>query len=217
MASEPLPVSVELPSPRSPTLSDAGMILPEADSLRSYSPDLYIERPPSPPSLYSHSNRSTHTIKLAPAPQAWREPSPFRSPPLSSYSSRSTLRNLSDSGARSPGRMNDHLASSPTIQDALSSHPPNGWGSQHHRDSSSTSSLDSEDLDKMKWAGFAEEAPIDDSGVALDEDQDEKQEEIEQDQAPIDVKENYDAKSKRWTDEQSEGEEDEDMYSSAAL
>ncbi|KAF2794892.1 hypothetical protein K505DRAFT_20349 [Melanomma pulvis-pyrius CBS 109.77] len=217
MAARPLPVSVALPSsPRSPTLSDAGMILPEADPLRSYSPNPYIERPPSPPSLlYAHSNRSAHTIKLGSAPQTWRGPTPpVRSPPLSAQSSRSTLRIMADSGAapKTPGANNDNLASSPTIQDALSSHPPNSWGGQpqqQRRFSNTSSSVHSDDLENIKWPGFAEPANFDDSGVVLEDEE-------EQDHFPVDVRGDDDIENDGWMDEQSDPEDD-DMYSSAAL
>lgn len=217
MAAKPLPVSVALPSsPRSPTLSDAGMILPEADPLRSYSPNPYIERPPSPPSLlYAHSNRSAHTIKLGSAPQGWRGPTPpVRSPPLSAQSSRSTLRIMGDSGAapKTPGADNDNLASSPTIQDALSSHPPNGWGGQpqqQRRFSNTSSSVHSDDLENIKWPGFAEPGNFDDSGVVLEDEE-------EQDHFPVDVRGDDDIENDRWMDGQSDVDDD-DIYSSAAL
>jgi hypothetical protein len=218
MAAKSVPVSAPgLASPRSPTLSDFGMILPD-DPLRSYSPSPYIERPPSPPSLlYSHANRSAHTIKQGSAPQHWRRPSlSVTSPPLSAQSSRSTLRTMGDSAVapKTPGTNNDHLASSPTIQDALSSHVPNGWssGQQSRRLSSTSSSVHSEDLENIKWPAFAESGGFDDSGVVLEDDDDE-----DTDQFPVDVRAVNDAGKDPWMDGQSDSEEDNGEYSSAAL
>ncbi|KAH7130703.1 hypothetical protein B0J11DRAFT_259439 [Dendryphion nanum] len=215
--------STGLPSPRSPTLSDFCMILPEADtSLRSISPSPYIQRPPSPPSLYTHANRSERTIRLASAPQARRGPSPqIKSPPLSSKSSRSTLRTMADSDGSSNSkgsskntlrknspRLEDTLASSPTIRDALSSHPPNEWA-QQRRLSNASSSIHSEDLENLRWPGFDSSTQFDDSGVVLEEDDDEEE---EHDQFPVDAHEDDDHEEpRRW------GAQTEEEYSSAAL
>ncbi|KAF2706897.1 hypothetical protein K504DRAFT_470905 [Pleomassaria siparia CBS 279.74] len=223
-ASQP-PASVELPSPRSPTLSDFDLLLPR-NSLRSYSPNPYIERPPSPPSLlYSHSNPSAQTIKLAsPAPQAWR--ASVTSPPLSAQSSRSTLRTMGDSGPppKTPAPRHDNLASSPTFQDAPSNHLSNDWSSQQQqqqqqqkqqrRYSNTSSSVHSDDLENMHWPGFSGPGfaelgtDFDDSGVALEDDE-------EQNDLPVDVRGDGDADNDQWMDGQSDADDDE--YTSSAL
>ncbi|KAF2652877.1 hypothetical protein K491DRAFT_604054 [Lophiostoma macrostomum CBS 122681] len=220
MVAAPVHVPAGLPSPRSPTLSCAEMILPES-SLRSLSPTPYVERPPSPPNiLYTHSNRSAATIKLASAPQGRRGPSPgIKSPPLSAQSSRSTLRTMGDSDGSSRrsgsggggARDTALLASSPTIADALSSHPPNNWIAQpQRRISNGSSSVHSDDLENMKWPGF--DARFDDSGVVMDEEE-------EHDQFPSQVRVD-DADNDPWLsspiDEHSEAGDD-DEFSSAAL
>ncbi|KAF2463158.1 uncharacterized protein BDR25DRAFT_298413 [Lindgomyces ingoldianus] len=216
MAATTLPVPTGLPSPRSPTLSDACMILPEVDALRSLSPSPYVERPPSPSSLlYSHSNRSTHSIKLASAPQGRRGPSPqIKSPPLSTQSSRSTLRTTmtdSDVASKKHRLRDDVLASSPTIGSSLPTPTmDNNWQGNQQRRMSNTSSLHSEDLENMKWPGF--DGPggfdFDDSGVVLDDAE-------EHDQFPITANGEEDMDNDRWFDGQSDAEDD--MYSSAAL
>ncbi|ORX95411.1 hypothetical protein BCR34DRAFT_607959 [Clohesyomyces aquaticus] len=215
-----LPVAAGLPSPRSPTLSDAGMILPEVYPLRSLSPNPYTERPPSPSSLlYSHSNRSAP--KLASAPQGRRGPSPqVRSPPLSAQSSRSTLRSAMTETAAGPKKHRLHgedaLASSPTIAS-----PPHlmekPWEGDQPRRLSNSSSLHSEDMENMKWPGFDGSGgfDFDDSGVVLDEDEDEDDDDDERDPFPIASNADEDAEQDRWLEAQDEV--DDDLYSSNAL
>lgn len=155
-------------SQRSPTLSDAGMILPgfEAERVRSTSP--VFERPPSVSALYD----AYQSPKLSFPPQNRRRFSQQKqSPPLSAQSSRSTLRDMGDSGAdpkRSPPR-NDKLASSPTI-DANASHDHHAagsWEEQEQRRFSTASSMLSEDFEN--WPGFDSHENFDDSGVDLEE------------------------------------------------
>lgn len=114
---------------------------------------------------------------------------------------------------KTPGANNDHVASSPTIQDALSSHLPNDWSShpQPRRFSNTSSSVHSEDLENIKWPGFAESGGFDDSGVVLEDDDDEN------DDLPVDVRGDNAIGKDRWTDGQSDSEEDNGEYSSAAL
>ncbi|KAF1944508.1 hypothetical protein EJ02DRAFT_371377 [Clathrospora elynae] len=187
---------------RSPTLSDAGMILPalQADFYRSVSPPPYLQRPPSPPVLYTHTN-SSH-VKLSPAPQSRRRMSQqTRSPSLSAQSSRSTLRNTidSDAVARSMTTRDDGLASSPTIQNALSPHPPSNWNGHERRLSTASSSVFSDDFEN--WPGFDSHNGFDDSGVDVEEQ--EKGDEMG---------------NERWPNERNSGsDEDDDPYSSAAL
>jgi hypothetical protein len=210
-----VPVSAGLPSPRSPTLSIASMILPE-NTLRSISPPPHLERPPSPPSgLYSHSNKSASTIRLATAPQRRQVSPQEKSPPLSSRSSRSTIRTMGSSdgsskkSGASPPRNNDALASSPTIADAaFTTRTPNEWDEQR-RFSNASSSVHSEDLENLKWPGFGGNSSFDDSGVMLGDDEDE-----ERDHFPGDASGDPEADNDRWLDGQSEAGEE---YSSAAL
>ncbi|KAF2266911.1 hypothetical protein CC78DRAFT_531339 [Lojkania enalia] len=200
-----------LPTPRSPVLSDAGMILPEADSLRSSSPAPYVERPPSPSSLYHHSNHSALTIKLA-SPPTTRRPSPqIKSPPLSSRSSRSTLRTMGDSdgSSRKSYARDDALASSPTINDSLSTRHVDNWGNhQPQRASNASDSPKSDEMETLKWPGFDSSNEFDDSGVVLEEDE-------VPDHSPTETPGEEDMDNERWLDGQSEV--DDDMYSSAAL
>ncbi|KAF2182217.1 hypothetical protein K469DRAFT_712828 [Zopfia rhizophila CBS 207.26] len=215
MAATTLPVLAGLPSPRSPTLSDAEMILPESDKLRSISPGPYTQRPPSPSSLlYTHTNRSAQTIKLASAPQGRRGPSPqIKSPPLSSRSSKSTLRTMTDVDGISNQHAvrDDTLASSPTIRDSLSNHTRENWGKyQQRRSSNSSGSVQSEDLENMKWPGFDGVSGFDDSGVVLEEEEENHHFSTEMNGDDLDNMDND-----RWLDGQEDG--DDDQYSSAAL
>ncbi|KAH9865648.1 hypothetical protein J1614_009234 [Plenodomus biglobosus] len=188
--------------PRSPTLSDAGMILPvvfEVDSTRGESPAPYLERPPSPPALYTHA-ASSH-VKLSSTPQCRRRASQqTKSPSLSAQSSRSTLRTMADSGVNA-------FASSPTIEDALGSHPPNrDWhGHDRRRLSTASSSVLSEDLDN--WPGFDSHGAFDDSGIDLADKRNHSSPETDMGDGP-------------WPHERSSGSDDDDddnPYSSAAL
>jgi hypothetical protein len=101
------------------------------------------------------------------------------------------------------------LASSPTIADALSSHPPNGNGyyDRERRMSNASSSIHSEDLENMRWPAFDGPGAFDDSGVVLEEDEDD--ESTEKDGSKQD-----NVEDDRWLDEQSDAG---DEYSSAAL
>ncbi|KAF2120560.1 hypothetical protein BDV96DRAFT_269453 [Lophiotrema nucula] len=218
-----LPTSTVAGTPRSPTLSDAGMILPEADSLRSVSPAPF-DRPPSPSSLlYAHSNKSEHTIRLAAPPLSRKNSPSIRSGSgvLSSKSSRSTIRTMGDSDGSSSSRSrnsrkssprNDHLlASSPTIQDALHSNPPDEY--EYHpprRGSNASSSVRSEDIEALKWPGFDGQHEFDDSGVVLEE-----EEEEEDDHFPVQANGDEEEEKDQWMDGHSD--EGDDMYSSAAL
>jgi hypothetical protein len=201
-----------LPVPRSPTLSDAGMILPDQGHVRSVSPNLHSVRPPSPPVLYPQTN-SSH-VKLVPVPPYRRRASQqSKSPPLSTKSSRSTLRTMDGSGAASrhaPVR-DDTLASSPTIQNGLNSPSPKTWTAQDHRRASVASSLLSEDFEN--WPGFSGHDAFDDSGLGL-EDQEKR------DQFPGDANNNTNdgMEGNRWLQRRSSGsDESDDPYSSAAL
>jgi hypothetical protein len=72
--------------------------------------------------------------------------------------------------------MNDSaLASSPTVDDSfLSPHMNDYEPSSQHRVSSGSSSVCSEDFEDMKrWPGFDSHGAYDDSGVHLDDDDDE--------------------------------------------
>ncbi|KAF2731155.1 hypothetical protein EJ04DRAFT_499147 [Polyplosphaeria fusca] len=206
-----------MPTPRSPTLSDFGMILPEADAARSISPGPYVERPPSPSSLlYTHSNRSAHTIRLASPPQG-RHPSPrLKSPQLSARSSHSTLRKMGsfDRASRRSSPPNDNLASSPTINENLTGSPAHAWRRQDERRASNTSSsVHSDDIEALKWPGFDSYGGFDDSGVVLEEAEDEEA----HDQFPVvsNHDNGHDQDQDRWFDGQSDV--DDDSYTSAAL
>lgn len=163
------------------------MILPDGDKLRCMSPTLHFERPPSPPSFYTHSNRSARTITLGSVPEGRREPSlKISSPPLSAHSSPSTLRNMGDSAAapKLPPAYDDTLASSPTLDDSLLRPHTDDWQAAQRRFSNASSStINSDDLEDMRkrWPGFDSHAGFDDSGVDLEDDEEE-----EKDQFPVD-------------------------------
>jgi hypothetical protein len=198
-------------SQRSPTLSDAGMILPgfEADHARSTSP--VFERPPSVSALYN----AYSSPKLDFPPQNRRRASQQKqSPPLSAQSSRSTLRNMGDSGApakRTPAR-DDVLASSPTIDaNGLTSFPTASWEDQEQRRLSTASSLLSEEFEN--WPGFDSHGGFDDSGVDLEEQE-------KRDRVPSGLaKDGDDMENERWLNGRTSGsdEDEDDPQSSAAL
>ena len=187
--------------PRSPTLSDARMILPvvfEADnSGRAESPALYHQRPPSLSALYTAAaplNR--HRSAQAQHPT---------SPPLSARSSRSTLRSMGSSRA---SVRDDVLASSPTIEHALASQgqpPYDAWPAHAHRRlSSASSSVHSDDLDN--WPGFDSHATFADGRASQLPNQ-------RYHSSP-----ESDMGDERWPHERSSGsDEDDGPYSSAAL
>jgi hypothetical protein len=176
MAAAPIQRPSGQPTPRSPTLSvrsfDSSMILP-GDALRSISPPLFAERPPSPSSFYAHANRSTHTLTLATAPPRL-SPKIKTSPPLSSQSSHSTLKNMniSQPTVMSPALTDDTLASSPTVQDGLLRPISTDMNDDSQRRLSTTSSLNSEDLEmiRKRWPGFDGQG-FDDSGVDLEDEE----------------------------------------------
>jgi hypothetical protein len=206
-ASRPVPYGQ-----RSPTLSIVGMILPADDSgfNRSTSPAPFIERPPSPPdlSLYTSSQ-----ARLGSAPQSRRRASQqTKSPSLSAQSSRSTLRNMADSEAATKSLIarDEALASSPTIQNALSGQSPGKWnGQEQQKLSPSSSSIFTEDLDH--WPGFDSHDNFEDSGVDLEE-------QGKRDHFTGDTDVGDDMGSERWPDERNSGsDEDDGPYSSAAL
>lgn len=110
----------------------------------------------------------------------------------------------------------DTLASSPTIADALGSHPTKGWGSrQQRRLSNASSSVHSDELENIKWQSFDGPGGFDDSGVVLEEEEDEDEDEEEHDHFPG-ATNGDDVENDRWLDGQSDVD-DGDMYSSAAL
>lgn len=196
--------------PRSPTLSDAGMILPQESRFeRSLSPLPYIERPPSPPILQTDPSH----VKLTAAPQSRRRPSHHaKSPPLSAQSSRSTLRTMGDAAAiaRSAPTRDDALASSPTINNGLTSPAHSRWNPHNQRRlSAASSSVHSDDLDN--WPGFDSHGTFDDSGVDLED-----QEKRDQFSADMDVGD--DLGNDPWPNDRNSGsDDDDDPYSSAAL
>jgi len=197
---------------RSPTLSDAGMILPafEPDFERTTSPIPFMERPPSPSELYKHTNSSQ--VRLSSAPQGWRHASQkTKSPSLSAQSSRSTLRNMNDSeaSAKSISTRHETLTLSPN-HNARSSQSPSQWQGQDQRKvSPSSSSIFSEDFEH--WPGFDSHETFDDSGVDL-EDQERG------DHSTADAELGESMRHERWTEDRNSGsDEDDDPYSSAAL
>ncbi|KAF1840973.1 uncharacterized protein K460DRAFT_295962 [Cucurbitaria berberidis CBS 394.84] len=196
--------------PRSPTLSDAGMILPhETRFERSVSPPPYIERPPSPPVLYADSSH----IKPSSAPQSRRRASQHnKSTPLSSRSSRSTLRAMASPEAVAKGATvrDDALASSPTIHNALSSHLSSNWNDQR-RLSTASSSVLSEDFEN--WPGFDSHQTYNDGGVDL-----EKKGKRDHFPDDSDIGDDDDMGNESWQNERNSGsDEDDGPYSSAAL
>ncbi|KAH6615207.1 hypothetical protein C7974DRAFT_403485 [Boeremia exigua] len=154
-------------SQRSPTLSDAGMILPGSEADHARSTSLVFERPPSVSELYG----VYQSPRLGFPPQNRRRASQQKqSPPLSAQSSRSTLRDMGDSAAPVKGSSPrpDTLASSPTFDaNGLRSQPVGNWEEQEQRRFSTASSMLSEDFEN--WPGFDSHGNFDDSGVDLDE------------------------------------------------
>lgn len=102
----------------------------------------------------------------------------------------------------------DALASSPTLQDALHSHPPNTWhGQSQRRLSTASSSVLSEDFEN--WPGFDSHETFDDSVVDLDEKRNTFVGGADADD---------DMGNEHWPAECNSGsDEDDDPYSSAAL
>ncbi|CAA9958452.1 hypothetical protein PTMSG1_02010 [Pyrenophora teres f. maculata] len=197
---------------RSPTLSDAGMILPafEPDFERTTSPVPFMERPPSPSDLYKHANSSQ--VRLSSAPQSRRHASQkTKSPSLSAQSSRSTLRNMNDSEApaKSMSIRHETLTLSPS-HNAANGQSPNQWQGQDQRKPSPTcSSVFSEDFEH--WPGFDSHETFEDSGVDLED-----QERGEHSTAEPDSGESM--RHERWTEDRNSGsDDDDDPYSSAAL
>lgn len=211
-----------LPSPRSPVLSEISMILPDSDTLRSFSPTPQ-ERPPSPPGFFAHAHRAAPSITLASAPPGRRETSlKISSPPLSAHSSRSTLRNMADSVAspkppRSPNLYQDTLASSPTVDDSLLRPSSNDLQAAQLRRSSygSSSSINSDDLEDMRrrWPGFDSHAGFDDSGVDLEDDDDDDE---GKDRFPVDVTEPEDEPWLSKTNDHDDSTYSSDLYSKRA-
>jgi hypothetical protein len=208
------PVFRSLAAPRSPTLSDAGMILPvnDASHIRSVSPNPYIERPPSPPELYIHTNSSHVKLAFAPPQSRRRASQQAKSPPLSAQSSRSTLRTMGDSGPATKHApiLDNPLASSPTILNGLNSDSPKNWTAQDQRRcSNASSSVLSEDFEN--WPGFDSHNRFDDSALGLEEQE-------KRDQFPGDVNNSDEMETERWLSRHSSGsDESDDPYSSAAL
>jgi hypothetical protein len=199
-----------LPGPRSPTLSDAGMILPDNGHVRAVSVSSHMERPPSPPVLYTHANSSHVKLASAPPPSRRRASQQTKSPALSAQSSRSTLRNMGDSGAASKHAPlhDDALASSPTIQNALRSPSPETWTPQYKRRASDASSMLSADFEN--WPGFDSHDAFEDSGLGLEEQE-------KRDHFPGDTK-NRHGEGDPWRSRHSSGSDESDApYSSAAL
>lgn len=199
-------------SQRSPTLSDAGMILPgfETDQARSTSP--IFERPPSVSALYD----AYQSPKLGFPPQGRRHASrQNQSLPLSAQSSHSALRDMNDSGANTTRThpRNNALASSPTIDaHGPQSHPTESWDEQEQRRLSTASSMLSEDFEN--WPGFDSHGNFDDSGVDLEEQE-------KRDRVPRGLTKGGDELgNEQWTNEQTSGSDEDDVddpHSSAAL
>ena len=205
-------------SQRSPTLSDAGMILPgcEAGHMRSSSSPVF-ERPPSVSALYD----AYQSPQVGYPPQTLRAASQQKqSPPLSAQSSRSTLRNMGDSGSGdtakgSPPRDSGRASSgtSPT-GDAHGSknHLQASWEEREQRRVSTASSMLSEDFEN--WPGFDSHEPFDDSGVDLEEQE-------RRDKMPRDpANDGEDVENEPWMQGRTSGSDEDDIddpHSSAAL
>jgi len=118
---------------------------------------------------------------------------------------------MGDSGAaaRHAPVSDDPLASSPTIQNGLSSSPPKNWTAQSQRRNSIASSLQSEDFEN--WPGFDSHDAFDDSGLGLEEQE-------KRDHFPSDANTSDEMEGERWLNRNSSGsDESDDPYSSAAL
>lgn len=201
-------------SQRSPTLSDAGMILPGSEADHARSTSLVFERPPSVSALYD----AYQSPKLGFPPQNRRRASQQKqSPPLSAQSSRSTLRDMGDTGANvkgsSPPPRNDVIPSSPTIDaHGLKSQTAGIWEEQEQRRFSTASSMLSEDFEN--WPGFDSHGHFDDSGVDLEEQE-------KRDRVPRrPTKDGDDMDNDQWLNGRTSGSDEDDMddpQSSAAL
>jgi hypothetical protein len=116
----------------------------------------------------------------------------------------------SEAATKSLTARDDALASSPTIQNALSGQSPSKWNGQEQRKlSPSSSSVFTEDLDH--WPGFDSHDSFEDSGVDLEEQE-------KRDHFTSDTDVGDDMGSERWLEERNSGsDEDDGPYSSAAL
>lgn len=126
--------------------------------------------------------------------------------------------NDSEAAARGSLVREDALASSPTVHDGLLSPHANDWNNPSQRRLSSTSSSsDSDDFETMKkWPGFDSHSGFDDSGVGLDEVDEDGE---EHDQFPVDVKADDEKDNERWLNEESDDEDSHyssDLYSKRA-
>ncbi|KAF2746467.1 hypothetical protein M011DRAFT_459240 [Sporormia fimetaria CBS 119925] len=173
-AAAPVPAG-GLPSPRSPALSCADMILPEA-SERSFSPYPHAEPPPSPSELLlALREDDAASLNTVSSPYDYRESSiKLASPPLSSNSSRSTLRRMEIADGTPPQRNRlpsneTTIASSPTIADEKALQLRPSYGDDQRRLSDGSDSVHSDDLDKMVWPTFDGPEGADDSGIVLEE------------------------------------------------
>lgn len=218
-AKQPLRMSS---SQRSPTLSDAGMILPgcEPGHARSSSSPVF-ERPPSVSALYD----AYQSPQVGCPPQTLRRaPQQKQSPPLSAQSSRSTLRNMGDSGGnakRSPPRDSGRASSgtSPT-GDAHGSKSRLGgsWEEREQRRISTASSMLSEDFEN--WPGFDSHEPFDDSGVDVDLEEQERRDKMPRGPAHDGNGNGEDMENEPWMQGRVGGSDEDDMddpHSSAAL
>ncbi len=203
---------------RSPTLSDAGMILPafEPDFAHAFSPSDFtdfIDRPPSPPLLYADT---VSYVKLHSAPHGRRRLTQHElSSSPSAHSSRSTLHTMVDSEAAASGVTDgsNTLASSPTIQDPLDADSPSNWNG-HDTRRTSTASSSSLSGDFNNWPGF------DSNGAGLDAEHREQQHQHPAGDSIVDdAALGDDADIEQWSRERSSGSSDDEdePYSSAAL
>ena len=191
------------PSPRSPTLSDAAMILPEHSAPpRVASPEpppssaphvhvhVHVASPASPTSLlYSHSNRSTPTLRLG-----------------SIRSARSST----------PGLHSVASAESLSRKGAAASPAPAWPDYATHAVAFSADADHAKDAD-MAWPGFDGPVPHDDSGVVLDDAARDAESESLSDANADDADDaDDDVDHDRWLDDH-DGHDDSDPFSSAAL
>ena len=123
---------------------------------------------------------------------------------------------MGDSAAapRAAHPYDDALASSPTVDDTLLRPHTSDWQAAQQRrlSSGSTSTINSDDLEdiRKRWPGFDSHTGFDDSGVDLEEDDEDR------DQFPVDVTE---ADNEPWLSERNNNDDStysSDLYSKRA-
>jgi hypothetical protein len=164
--------------PPSPTLTNPDMILPFNHS--------NFSALPSPPreertSLLLESVRDNDLTSFGYAGGRRTGYLSTKSPPPANHRLSSALSDIQEVETTpkrqlATSRSVDILASSPTLRDTDhgSSHLSNWGNCGHERRSSDASSVQTDDLEKMKWPGFDSSGGIDEEIMGLDDEEEEK-------------------------------------------